>query len=941
MALIDGIRDSWDLNFIAGADMTSARLLGVRNGVGNFTLGTQGNGRLIYTESGDIQVAAGNDIVIHALKTTGSGTTVPELYMPGTDRYNLASFDGTIRGYAGGSLILQGGIIQTAVSDIELQVGKNIELNAYTLSGKSWYSAIRTTGRAPLVSEVPEFIPVIDDPMYAPYLDAFARERFWDYADGGNISLRVGGKINGSVAQPDGMGWDYTYNDLLTATYLGLTRVERYGAAYGLAGLVNGATSGQATHGIATMAGGSIDIKATEFYGQAGAFGEGDLSISARGDLDGRFLAVDGDIWLSSLADFGNALDNASRKDTLVELGSGSLRIQALGNVSLGTIANPIFSRLQQTGILNYNENSSVDINAALGDVVFSGRQEFVTNDKYYRYYLLPSTLNVTAGRDIRLSLNRSNPFILAPSSQGQLSLIAGRDINGKTASTLDAVSYSNSQIFMSAADPALVYGNLGFNRTSEKGIELLKYGNTVPDPLHIDNQTPVLVKAGRDISNLSLSVPKAAEISAGRDIRELSYWGQNLRSTDISLISAGRDLIQQPDQGTNTSFGDLGINQAGHGLLLVQVGGEIDLGSTDGIQSTGNSIGAGYITRALFKDSDRDAFNRYKGADIAVLSGYGFETGGDELAAFFSELMVMGKEFSLLMSTGEEEDQNEAARLKKKMITETIEPLLAGKESGNGNIAMTQSTIKTTSGQDNLYIIAAGQIDVGTSIISSSKDTSKGLLTEGGGSINVFAEQDINVNESRVVTYFGGDIFMLSNHGDINAGRGSATAVSAMAAGFIDVGGKLVNKFSAPAPGSGIRTLTADPDGAGPINEPDQGQIVLIAWEGVIDAGEAGISASNVTLAATKILNSENISFSEAGVGVPVSTDAGPSIGAMAGSTTVSDSQAAAQSIGQQVIDGGKQLAETVSKMAEGLNIKMLVFKLEGFSDDLLSKPE
>lgn len=935
MPLADGIRDSWDLNFIAGADMTSARLLGVREGIGDFVLGTQGNGRLIYTESGDINIAAGNNVVIHALRTTGSATTVPEMYMPGTNRYNLASFDGTIRGYAGGSLLLQGGVIQTAVSDIEFRAGKAIELNAYTMSGTSWYSAIRTTGRAPLIHEVPELAPFIHDPDYAYFLDALALERFWDYREGGNISLNAGGVISGNVAQPGGMGWDYAYNDLLTATHLGLARVERYGAAYGLAGLMNGSASGQTTHGIATMAGGTIDIKAAEFYGQAGAFDEGDLSIYARGDLDGRFLASGGDIRLSSLSDFGNTIDNAGRKDTLVELGSGNLSIQALGNVSLGTIANPVFSRLQQTWILNYDEHSSVDIHAALGDAVFSGRQEFVTNDKYYRYYLLPATLNVTAGRDIRLSLNRMNPFILAPSPEGQLSLLAGRDINGKTASGLDAVSYSNSQIFMSAADPAAVYGDLGFNRTTEEGVELLRYGNTVPDPLHIGNHTPVVAKGGRDITNLSLSVPKAAEISASRDIREISYWGQNLRPTDLSLINAGRDLIQQPYQGTNVSAGDLGIRQAGHGVLLVEAGGEIDLGSTGGIQSTGNSIGAGYMNSALFKDSDRDAFNRYKGADIAVLSGYGLDAGNDDLTAFFSELAVMGMEFSILMSTGEEEDRNTAARLKEKMIAQTIEPLLAGKKSGGGNIAMTQSTIKTTSGQDNLYIIAAGQIDVGTSIISSNKDTSKGLLTEGGGSINVFAEQDINVNESRVVTYFGGDIFMLSNHGDINAGRGSATAVSAMAAGFIDVGGKLVNKFSAPAPGSGIRTLTADPDGAGPITEPKQGAISLIAWEGVIDAGEAGISASNVTLAATKILNSENISFSEAGVGVPVTSDAGPSIGAMAGSTTVSDTQSATQSIGQQMAESSKQLAETVNKMAESLNIKMMIFKFEGFGDE------
>ena len=947
----DGIRDSWDLHFVAGADLANPNLLTVREGIGDFIIGAKGNGKLVYTESGDINVAAGNDVIIHALKTTGSGTTVPELYMPGTDRYNLASFDGNINVSAGGDLRLEGGVIQTAVSDITVQVGGNVELNAYTLGSKSYYSAIRTTGRAPLAGEIAEFDPFLNDPNYSLYLDALARERFWDYRDGGDITLTAGGDITGSVAQPNDMGWDYAYNDALTANYLGLQSAEKYGAAYGLQGMMNGAVSGQSTHGIATMAGGSIALMAADIYGQFGAFGEGDLTIYARGDLDGRFLAAGGDIHLTSLADFGNTTDNPSRKDTLVELGSGSLVIGALGNVSLGTISNPTFTRLgaekvsdsnvKRTWQLTYDEQSSVHIHAALGDAVFSGNQDFVANDNYFRYYLLPASLDVTAGQDIRFSLSRSNPFILAPSADGHLSLIAGRDINGKTASLQDAASYSNSQIYMSAADPAAVYGDLGAEHTTNTDIALLKYGNTVPNPLHTNDLTSIALKAGRDIANISLTVPKLAEISAERDIREIGYWGQNIHADDVSLVSAGRNLIQQPYEGSNLSFGDLGIYQAGHGFLLVRAGGEIDLGSTAGIQSTGNDIGSGYVNSALFKDSDRDAFNRYKGADIAVLSGYSLDTSSEEMAAFFDALTQKGREFSLLMATGEQEDENKAAQLKQDMLESIINPLLAGHQSGSGDIAMTQSTIKTTSGQDNLYILSAGQIDVGTSVISTEKDTSKGLLTEGGGSINVFAENDINVNESRVVTYFGGPIFMLSNHGDINAGRGSATAVSPMADGYTDVGGKLVNKFSAPAPGSGIRTLTADPDGAGPITEPEQGGISLIAWEGVIDAGEAGISAANIILAATQILNSENISFSDSGVGVPVTADAGPSLGALAGASTISESQTTTQSMGKQVVESDKTMAAAMNKMVESLNVKMLVFKLEGFSDDLHSQTE
>ena len=940
----DGIRDSWGLNFVAGADLGSANRMAVHHGTGDFVVGRSGDGKVIYTESGDINFTAGNDVIIHALKTTGSGTTVPELYMPGTDRYNLASFDGDINGCSGGNLLLEGGIIQTAVSDINLRAGNNVEINPYSRGSQKWYGAIRTTGRAPLADDIPEFDPFRDDPLYSFYLDAFALERYWDYGDGGDITLAAGGDIMGSVAQPDNMGWDYAYDDILTADYLGLDQLEKYGAAYGMAGMMNGSVSGHTTHGIATMSGGSIDIRAEDIYTQVGAFMEGDVDIYARGDLDGRFLAADGDMHLTSLVSFGNAADNLDREDTLVELGSGSLAIQALGNISLGTICNPVFTRLgegkDRTWLLTYDEDSSVNLNSALGDIIFSGSHDFAEQSNIYRNYLLPSSLTAVAGRDILFSLSRSNPFILAPSTGGQLALAVGRDINGKTASSRDAATYNNSMIFMSAADPGKVYGDKGaIGRAKDDDmVDLLKYGNTAPDPLHIDNFRPVEIRAGRDIANISLSVPNQTAITAERDIREIGYWGQNPRQTDVSLVSAGRDLVQQPYEGKNLDA--LYINQAGGGFLLVLAGGSIDLGSSRGIRSTGNDIGAGTDYTFRFKDSDLDNFNRHKGADVGVISGYDLEMSSEEFADFFLRLSEKGREFSRLLATGEEEDENEAARLKQEMLDSIINPLLAGKKSGSGDIAMTQSTIKTESGRDDLYIIAGGRIDVGTSIISDEKDTSKGILTEGGGSINVFAENDINVNESRVVSYFGGDILMLSNHGDINAGRGSKTAVSPMAAGYINVGGKLVDKFAAPAPGSGIRTLTADPDGAGPVGEPEQGAIYLIAWEGVIDAGEAGISASNIILAATKILNSENISFSDSGVGVPVTADAGPSLGAMAGSSTVSESQSASESMGRMV-DSGKGLAEAMSKMAENLNMKMLVFKVIDFKDEMTAKPE
>ena len=57
------------------------------------------------------------------------------------------------------------------------------------------------------------------------------------------------------------------------------------------------------------------------------------------------------------------------------------------------------------------------------------------------------------------------------------------------------------------------------------------------------------------------------------------------------------------------------------------------------------------------------------------------------------------------------------------------------------------------------------------------------------------------HVNESRVVTYLGGDILLLSNHGDLNAGRGSNTSVISRDPGAI---AKCVAAVYAEVKGSG-----------------------------------------------------------------------------------------------------------------------------------------
>jgi hypothetical protein len=248
----------------------------------------------------------------------------------------------------------------------------------------------------------------------------------------------------------------------------------------------------------------------------------------------------------------------------------------------------------------------------------------------------------------------------------------------------------------------------------------------------------------------------------------------------------------------------------------------------------------------------------------------------------------------------------------------------------------MTTSQISTTSGKSDIFVLTAGDVNVGRSSFFSDEQQRQGtgIYTASGGAVNIFSLGDVNVNESRVMTFRGGDITLWSDRGDINAGRGSKTAVSATPPKLTKVGDLFVLIFNPPALGSGVRAVTYDPDGIeGPMVEPPAGDVYLFAPEGIIDAGEAGIAGTNVFLGATQIVNVENISFTAGSVGVPASGEAGASLGALSGATSLTEGIKDVQqstTMGSTRSGGGLDQSATEGFMAKWLEVKVLSFDIE-----------
>jgi hypothetical protein len=934
-------RNSWGMNLVAGADLQSAdSLAGDSAGAGNLILA---NNVAVYTESAPVRFASAGDTIL------GTTDYFSNNYLISTSmNYNLASFSGSIKGYVGRDLTV-GGAIQTATGDIDISVGRDLNLRADSTLISPGAGAIRTTGRLSLDAAADamgthSLDPVLMDsitgrPFASTRVTQFDAEwlpYMWRYTDGGDISLSAGrrvGQVNnlGQWVAADTGAWDYFSQIYVT--------IDSSEARYGLfsANYVYG------TAGLATMGGGNLSARTGgDFLAQAGTFGAGDLAVHSGGDIKGRFLNKEGNGEIHAMGNVGAYNSSALKNErTQIELFHGTMNVTARGEIQLGAVVNPTLASdksedYRGSDFVHSDYRPATGISLGAGtDVTLAGRSPYYSNPAAAlpNERVLPANVHVTAGG----SLHLLNDIALASSPKGNLSIRAQGDVIGKVET--GSGGFRPAQILVSDLAPENWYGLFYvFNNSEQRGNWItartatnrhglyhpLDQTMSVPQdgPLHQGDKTAVVIDAGRDVQNLNILFPKMAEITAGRDIVDITYDGQNIDPGDVSLIRAGREITMKYARASESAANGgpvRGLIQGGPGVFLVQAGGSLDLGSlSGGIQEVGAGNNLGLTTGK---------------SSLIVLSGYDKNMSADEVRTFFDQLRDSGDLYSMLLAGGKRED---AEKLVKRITTGAAKDAVAGlldkagnenelyamltsggnredadrlledtrkrtvgilMTSGSGDINMTSSQISTSNAASDVFIIAGGNLNLGKTSLPSANEvnTATGITTANGGAINIFALKDINVQESRVMTFFSrqdmvddavayGDIAIWSNQGNINAGRGSRTAVNASPPKLMPdpsgAPGVLRLVFTPPAVGSGIRAMTYGD------NPPTPGEIHLFAPSGIIDAGEAGIAGGRITLAALQVNNAANINFSAGSIGMPQASEAGASsLGTLAGS--------------------------------------------------------
>jgi len=244
--------------------------------------------------------------------------------------------------------------------------------------------------------------------------------------------------------------------------------------------------------------------------------------------------------------------------------------------------------------------------------------------------------------------------------------------------------------------------------------------------------------------------------------------------------------------------------------------------------------------------------------------------------------------------------------------IQATLAPPGAGgipeKPSDSGITTVAGGTIQTlTPGGETLVGVTGG----------TKPGPDAGVLTQGSGDIDMYADQSILLGQSRILTTFGGGIVAWSAEGDINGGEGAKTTVIIPPPSLTYTDdGEITLSPTVPSTGAGIGTLS-------PISEVPPGDINLVTPLGTVNAGEAGIRVSgNLNVAALHVVNAANIQVQGKSTGVPVTATVDT------GALTAASSAASAVT----------QMAQSIVRNnANGVASRhwIITVQVEGFGDD------
>lgn len=579
--------------------------------------------------------------------------------------------------------------------------------------------------------------------------------------------------------------------------------------------------SGLGLGGIGTAKGGSVTVDAgrdiLSFAATIGTFGapSADLRLTASRDVKGSFLVRNGVGRIEAGRDVGNA-------SPAVTLGlvAGGWDVHGGRDVYVNEVYNPNGSlnesRLKGVGTVKFQFDYAPNAFARIrgGESVhLVGDGVLHAAGNPTRPPIYPPILDVDAGPG---GVVLGNDLILAPSPVGSLRV---RTTDGGGLASLPG---RFAQLVVSDS------GSPNYTTFATGHAQTPLHAAGLGEGLHLD--------ISGDLRNVFLRAPMAADIRVGGDVVNFAFEGQNLSVRDVTSLVILGDYVSRSDR-TFEVFSDEPDLQ---GLSDPVQSLRPELGSRFSFDPLTHRVGVqGILTAAdlsFLRAPTRYVVDPVTQRPILGPDGYPLVEATrftadlaalERLASRTRDIPTSGLAFAGLQVGGPGRFDIRARNLDLgisqgiRSVGLLKNPYLVGispkgAEIGvqlSGDLAMTSSQIASFSG-GGISVSAQGRMDVGSQDAFSSDDAPRGIYTGHGGSVDVRAVGDVSVNGSRIATYDGGDLRVVSERGSVDAGAG-AKGFFAVTTSQVNAAGQVENRNDAFF-GSGIMALTrSDGDAA------------------------------------------------------------------------------------------------------------------------------
>lgn len=598
--------------------------------------------------------------------------------------------------------------------------------------------------------------------------------------------------------------------------------------------------------GIGTAYGGNVTINSghdiISFIPTIGAYGAGDVSLTAANRILGKFLVRDGHGNIQAGTDFGSPSSPAT-----LDLVSGGWDLHAR-DIYLNEVLNP-------NGVFNNNFVGIIGVGAGrvpfkfdyapdayvhlTGDdsvqLLGSNPAHASNNQNADRPPIYPPELVIHAGAG---GVVLGNDVVLYPSPKGQL------EITTTDGGSLRSAAGNFYQLIMSDSD-STDYRNFATGHA--------------PIPLHLSDPDPVSLVIAGDLQNIFLRSPKRSVITVYGDALNFSFEGQNLSADDgkdnatrkpfdpvpvdapaanYSGVWIKGDFFSRSDRtfttlaGTPKDLQDAFFHIFQDPLYIADpdVAARLTYNpvtQTLGFQGRMTQANLNFLLHPLVRGYDQygrplfdaefnpvlvpatftmdaqalnDLYARSQDIPGSALAYNGLQIGGPGTFSVAVKSMDLGISHGI-RSVGPLLNYSLAG-----LALPANTPLGANLTLDvQGDLTMTSSQIASFNG-GNLSVTAGGSMNVGSQEQFTSDDTPKGIYTAHGGNVTVVANGTVDINGSRIATYDGGDVTVQSITDTVNAGAGARGVFTVTTA---QKGANGVELRSDQFFGSGIVTFT------------------------------------------------------------------------------------------------------------------------------------